>query len=109
MGFPKFLTRNDMKPIEERLTRIESRQDTCDIKHEGHNRRHDDAANNHAAQTKLLERIVEKLEAYEPTIKRSASNQTAFDAVLRWAGGGTVLLGLISALAAAVVTVKGLF
>ena len=98
-----------MKPIEERLTCIERRQDSCDIKHEGHNRRHDDAANSNAAQTKLLERIVEKLEAYEPTIKRSANNQTAMDTGLRWAGGFTVLFGLVSAFAAAVMTVKELF
>jgi len=109
MWFPKFITEKTMKPIEDRLERIESRQRECDLKHENHTRRHDDAAKNNAAQTKLLERIVEKLESYEPTIKRSANNQTTFDTLLRWAGGFTVLFGLASAFAAAVMTVKELF
>lgn len=98
-----------MKPIEERLEKIENRQDTCDAKHESHTRRHDDAAKNHAAQTKLLERIAERLDGFEKTVTRTANNYTTFDTLLRWAGGGTVAIGFITAAIVLMLQIKGLF
>ena len=109
MWFPKIITEADMKPITERLDKLETRQDTCDVKHENHNRRHNDAANNHAAQTKLLERIAERLDGFEKTVTRTANNYTAFDTLLRWAGGGTVVIGFVTAAVVLVLQVKGLF
>ena len=108
MWFPKILTENDMKPIEERIHLIEAKQEACEAQHLLHNRRHTDLSNQSATQTKLLEKIVGQLESFEPTIKRSANNYTTFDTILRWAGGGTVMLGLISAAAAAIYTIKEL-
>lgn len=109
MGFLKFIIEKTMKPIEDRLERIESRQRECDLKHEGHTRRHDDAAKNHAAQTKLLERIAERLDGFEKTVTRTANNYTTFDTLLRWAGGGTVAIGFITAAIVLILQIKGLF
>ena len=106
MWFPKILTEDDMNQIKEKVHALEQRQDACDVQHLSHNRRHDYAAKNQLLQTELLKRIAERIDSFEPTIKRSANNYTTFDTILRWAGGGTVILGLISALAAAIYSIK---
>ena len=108
MWFPKIITDTDMKPIVEKVHALEQRQDECDAQHLSHNRRHDNVANNQILQTALLQRIAERIDSFEPTIKRSANNYTTFDTILRWAGGGTVMLGLISAMAAAILAIRGL-
>ena len=108
MWFPKIMTEADMKPIIDKIAAIEQKQDACDTQHLNHNRRYTDLFNQTSVQTKLLEKIASQIESFEPTIKRSANNYTTFDTILRWAGGGTVILGLISALAAAIYSIKGL-
>ena len=87
---------------------LKRHKDHCDQQHQNHNRRHDDAAKNHEAQTKVLERIADRLDGFEKTVTRTANNYTTFDTLLRWAGGGTVIIGLIAASIALAATIKGM-
>lgn len=104
MWLGKLICCDVMKDVED----LKRHKDHCDQQHLNHNRRHDDAAKNHEAQTKILERIADRLDGFEKTVTRTANNYTTVDTLLRWAGGGTVVIGLIAASIALAATIKGM-
>lgn len=108
MRFLKLISDYIMTDLTSRVTTLEVKHKECEIQHQNHNRRHDDHAKSNEKQTQILEDIQKLLASFEPTIKRSASNYTTFDTLLRWAGGGTVIIGLLSAMLALGMAIKGI-
>lgn len=108
MRFLETLCKYIMADIDGRVATLEQKHKECELQHENHNRRHDDAAKNNQRQTEILTEIQKLLASFEPTIKRSAGNYTTFDTLLRWAGGGTVIIGLLSAMLALGLAIKGM-
>lgn len=104
MWLGKLICSDVMKDVED----LKRHKAYCDQQHLNHNRRHDDAAKNHEAQTKVLERIADRLDGFDKTVTRTANNYTTVDTLLRWAGGGTVIIGLIAASIALAATIKGM-
>ena len=85
MWFPKILTENDMKPIEEKIQAIEQKQEACDTQHLLHNRRHEDAIRDRTEQTRILTQIRDTLQAYLPVLDRVKGDQTARDKAKEYA------------------------
>ena len=85
MWFPKILTENDMKPIEERMHLIEAKQEACDAQHLNHNRRYEDITRNQTEQTRILTQIRDTLQTYLPVLDRVKGDQTARDKVKEYA------------------------
>lgn len=79
MWFPKILTENDMKPIEEKIQAIEQKQEACDLQHITHNRRYEDVTRNQMEQTRILTQIRDTLQTYLPVLDRVKDDQTTRD------------------------------
>ena len=79
MWFPKILTEADMKPIREKISAIEQKQEACDTQHLTHNRRYEDITRNQTEQTRILTQIRDTLQTYLPVLDRVKRDQTTRD------------------------------